>query len=129
HKLILKLAGKLGQPPDLTQHHLFQKVHADVMGESAAPTIAFIVGVIEILDVGVTLIEMEVQVMSAVGTDQKAREHIALPLMGTARADLAPLLLDLLKDRALDDRFVDIFDYYPVLRSLYQARFILVLLG
>ena len=129
HKLILKLAGKLGQPPDFSQHHLLQEVHADVMGGSAAPTIALVVGAVEILDVGVALIEMEVQVVSAIGTDQKAGEHIAFSLMGAALADLSALLLDLLKDCPLNDRFVDIFEYHPVLPIILQALFILVRFG
>ena len=129
HELILKLAGKLGQPPDLAQHHLLQEVHADVMGGSAAPTIALVVGAVEILDVGVALIEMEVQVVSAIGTDQKAGEHIALPLMGAALADLAPLLLDLLKDCPLNDRFVDVLKDNPVLPVIFNSLFVLVRLG
>ena len=83
----------------------------------------------EILDVGVALTEMEVQVVSAIGTDQKAGEHIAFPLMGAALADLAPLLLDLLKDCPLNDRFVDIFEYHPILPVILQSLFILVRLG
>ena len=129
HELILKLTGKLGQPPDLAQHHLLQEVHADIMGGSAAPTIALVVGAVEILDVGVALIEMEVQVVSAIGTDQKAGEHIAFSLMGAALADLSALLLDLLKDCPLNDRFVDISEYHPVLPIILQALFILVRLG
>ena len=126
HKLILKLAGKLGQPPDLAQHDLLQEVHADVMGGSAAPTVALVVGAVEILDVGVALIEMEVKIVSAIGTNQKAGEHIALPLMGAALADLAPLLLDLLKDRPLNDGFVNILEYYPVFTVILQPLFIFV---
>ena len=93
------------------------------MGGSATPTIALVVGAVEILDVGVALIEMEVQVVSAVGTDQKAGEHIAFSLMGAALADLASLLLDLLKDCPLNDGFVDILEDDPVFRSL-ASRFL-----
>ena len=129
HKLVLKLAGKLSQPSNLTQHHLLQKVYADVMGGSAAPTIALVVGTVEILDVGVPLIEMKVQIVSAVGTDQKAGEHIALPFMGAAFADFAPLLLDLLEDCPLNDRFVDILEDDPVLPVIGKALLVLVRLG
>ena len=99
------------------------------MGGSTGPTVALVVGAVEILDVGVALIEMEVKIVSAIGTNQKAGEHIALPLMGAALADLAPLLLDLLKDRPLNDGFVDIFEYHPVLPVILQSLFILVRLG
>ena len=96
------------------------------MGGSAAPTIAFVVGAVEILDVGVALIEMEVQVVPAVGADQKAGEHIAFSLMGTALADLAPLLLDLLKDCPLNDGFVDTLEDDPVFPVIGKPLFVLV---
>ena len=96
------------------------------MGGSTGPTVAFVVGAVKILDVGVALIEMKVQVVSAISADQKAGEHIALPFMGTALADLAPLLLDLLKDRPLNDGFVNILEYYPVLLVILQPLFIFV---
>ena len=82
--------------------------------------------VIPVLDVGVALIEMEVQVMPAVGADQKAGEHIAFPLMGAALADLAALLLDLLKDRPLNDRFVDTLEDDPVFTVILQPLFVFV---
>ena len=129
HKLILKLTGELGQSPNLAQHHLLQEVHADIMGRSAAPTIALVIGAVEILDVGVALIEMEVQVVPAVGADQKAGEHIAFPLMGAALADLATLLLDLLKDCPLNDGFVDILEDDPVFPVIGKPLFVLVRLG
>ena len=72
---------------------------------------------------------MEVQVVPAVGADQKAGEHIAFPLMGTALADLAPLLLDLLKDCPLNDGFVDIQKDDPVFPVIGKPLFVLVRLG
>lgn len=81
---------------------------------------------VEILDVGIALIEMEVQIVSAVGTDQKAGEHIAFSLMGAALADLAPLLLDLFKDRPLNDGFVDILEDDPVFPVIGKPLFVLV---
>lgn len=46
--------------------------------------------------------------------------------MGAALADLAPLLLDLLKDRPLNDGFVNILEYYPVFTVILQPLFIFV---
>ena len=96
------------------------------MGGSAAPTIALVVGAVEILDVGIALIEMEVQVVPAIGANQKAGEHIAFPLMGAALADLAQLLLDLVKDRPLNDGFVEVLENDPVLPVVGKPLFDLV---
>ncbi len=96
------------------------------MGGSAAPTVALVVGAVEILDVGVALIEMKVQVVSAISTDQQAGKHIAFPFVGTALADLAALLLDLLKDRPLNDGFVDVLEDDPVFPVIGKPLFVLV---
>ena len=72
---------------------------------------------------------MEVQVVSAIGADQKAGEHIALPFVGAALADLAPLLLDLFKDRPLNDGFVDILEDDQVFPVVGKPFFVLVRLG
>ena len=96
------------------------------MGGSTGPTVALVVGAVKILDVGVALIEMKVQVVSAISADQKAGEHIALPVVGTALADLAPLLLDLFKDRPLNDGFVDVLENDPVFPVVGKPLFVLV---
>ena len=67
--------------------------------------------------------------MSAVSADQKAGEHIALPLMGAALADLPPFLLDLLKDRPLNDGLMDVLEDDPVLPVILQPPLVLVRLG
>ena len=64
--------------------------------------------------------------MSAISADQQAGKHIAFPFVGTALADLAALLLDLLKDRPLNDGFVNILEYYPVFTVILQPLFIFV---
>ena len=67
--------------------------------------------------------------MSAISADQKAGEHIALPFVGAALADLAALLLDLLKDCPLNDGFVDILEDDPVFPVIGKPLFVLVRLG
>ena len=99
------------------------------MGGSAAPTVALVVGTVRILDLRVALIEMKVQIVPAVSADQKVGEHIALPFVGTALADLAPLLLDLLKDGPLNDGLMDILEDDPVLPVILQPFLVLVRLG
>ena len=75
------------------------------MGGSTGPTVALVVGAVKILDVGVALIEMKVQVVSAISADQKAGEHIALPFVGAALAEKAMGLCE----TKLSDSLVSIF--------------------
>lgn len=99
------------------------------MGGSTAPTVALIVGTVEILNLRVTLIEMEVKITAAISTDQKPGEHIALAFVGAALANFAPLLLNLFKDRPLNDGFVDILEDDPVFPVIGKPLFVLVRLG
>ena len=69
-KFVLIEAGELPQASDFTKHHLFQKIHSDIVGGSTTPTVALIVGAVEILDLRVSLIEMKVKIAAAVSTDQ-----------------------------------------------------------
>ena len=99
------------------------------MGGRTAPTVALIVGAVEILDLRVALIEMEVKIAAAISTDQKAGEHVVLTFVGAALADFAPLLLHLLKNRPFDDRLVDILEDDPILTVILQPLFVLVGFG
>ena len=45
-KVVLVEAGKLGEPPNLAQHHFFQKVYPDVVGGLAGATVALVVGAV-----------------------------------------------------------------------------------
>lgn len=128
-KFVLIKAGKLRQTPDFTKHHLFQKIYSDIVSGSTAPTITFVVGTVEILDLWVSLIEMEVKIAAAISTDQQTGEHIVLIFVGTALADFAPLLLRLLEYRSFDDRLVDILEDDPVLTVILQPFFVLVGFG
>ena len=125
-KFVLIEAGELRQAPYLAKHHLFQKIHSDIVGGSTAPTVALIVGAVEILDLRVSLIEVEVKVAAAVGTDQQAGEHIVLAFVGAALADFSPLLLYLLKYGPFDDRLVDVLEDDPIFTVILQPLFVLV---
>ena len=96
------------------------------MGGSTTPTVALIVGAVEILDLRVSLIEVEVKVAAAVGTDQQAGEHIVLAFVGAALADFSPLLLYLLKYGPFDDRLVDVLEDDPIFTVILQPLFVLV---
>ena len=66
------------------------------MGRGAGAAVAFIIGTVEISDLRVPLIEMKMQVVSAIGTDQQTGKHILFALLGAALADFPPFLLNLL---------------------------------
>ena len=52
------------------------------MRRAASTPVALIVGAVEILDFRIALIEVEMQVVAAIGTDQQARKHTGFTLMG-----------------------------------------------
>ena len=125
-EFVLIEAGELRQAPYLAKHNLFQKIHSDIVGGSTAPTVALIVGAVEILDLRVTLIEVEVKIAAAVGTDQQTREHVVLAFVGATLADFSPLLLHLLKYGPLDNRLVDVLEDDPIFTLILQPLFVLV---
>ena len=122
-------SGKLGQPPNLAQHHFFQKVYTDVMGGLAGTTVALVVGAVEILDFRVALIEVEVQIAAAVCADKQAGEHIVFSVAGTAFAHLSALLLYLFKHGTFNNGFVNILKHYPIFRVVMNPLLVLVGLG
>ena len=99
------------------------------MGRGAGAAVAFIIGTVEISDLRVPLIEMKMQVVSAIGTDQQTGKHILFALVGAALADFAPLLLHLLKYGSFDDRLVDILEDDPILTVILQPLFVFVGFG
>ena len=92
-------------------------------------SIALVVGAVEILDIGIALIEMEVEIAATIGTHQQAGKHIAFPIARAALADFSPFLLNLLPHGSIYDRFVDVFENDPVLTVILNALFVLVGFG
>ena len=78
-KFILIEAGELRQATDFTKHHLFQKIHSDIVGGSTVPTVALVVGAVEIFDLRVSLIEMEVKIAAAVSTTSRPENILCSP--------------------------------------------------
>ena len=99
------------------------------MGRGTGPPVALVVGTVEILDIGVALVEMEVEVIAAIGTYQKAGEHIALPIVSAALAYFPPLLLDLFPHGTVNDRLMHILENDPILTVILYAFFVLVGFG
>ena len=96
------------------------------MGGSTAPTVSLIVGAVEILDLRVSLIEVEMKITAAVGTDQQTGEHVVLAFVGAALANFSPLLLYLLKYGPFDDRLVNVLEDDPIFTVILQPLFVLV---
>ena len=109
--------------------HLFQKIRPDIMGRSAGPPVALVVGAVEILDIRVALVEMEVEVIAAISTYQKTGKHIALPIVSTALAYFPSLLLNLFPHGAINDRLMHILENDPVFTVILDPLFVLVGFG
>ena len=71
----------------------------------------------------------EMQVVSAIGTDQQTGKHILFALVGAALADFPPFLLNLLPHGAVNDRLMDIFENHPIFTVVFDPLLIFVRLG
>lgn len=95
-KFILITHGILCKPLDLTQHHLFQEVHTDIMGRSAAAPATVVIGAVEIFDIVIALVEMVVQVVAAnprIPADRKTYSvlHLWVSVCGFSHAFPGPV--------------------------------------
>ena len=97
-KFVLITHGILCKPLDLSQNHLFQKVYTNIMGRGAAAPATAVIGAVEILDIVISLVEVVVQIMTAVRTYQQTTEHIPFPVLGFPSADFPALFPDLFPD-------------------------------
>ena len=96
-----------GKAFDLSQNNLLQEVHADIVGGGTGSTVATIVGTVEILDIVVALVEMIIQVMTTIRTDQQTAENVSLTILGFALTDLSALFLDLRPDYTVNDGLME----------------------
>ena len=96
------------------------------MGRGAGAAVAFIIGTVEISDLRVPLIEMEMQVVSAIGTDQQPGKHILFALVGAALADFAPFLLNLLPHGTVNDRLMDVFENHPIFTVIFDPLLVFI---
>jgi len=96
------------------------------MGRVASTAISFIIRAVEILNFRVALIEMEMQIVFAIGADKQAGKHILFALVGNALAYLAALLLYLFLCGPVNNSFVNVFENSPILRVVFKAFFVFV---
>ncbi|MGW8115284.1 hypothetical protein ACVS9P_09000 [Caproicibacterium sp. NSD3] len=95
------------------------------MGRSANTPIA-LVGTVEILNVRVPLIEVVMQIVSAVGIDKQAGEHISFSLIGFSFTDFTSFLLYLFPCCAVNARIVHILKDNPIITVVFNPFLILV---
>ena len=79
------------------------------MGGGTGTTVAAIVGTVEILDIVVALIEVVIQIVSTVRTDQQTAENVSLTILGFALTDISALFLDLFPDYTVNDGLIPSF--------------------
>ena len=96
------------------------------MGRGTSPSVALVVGTVEILDHGIALIEMVMEVVSAVGTNQKTRKHIFLSIARPPSAPCSSFLLHLLPHGTINDRFVYVLENDPILTVIINPFLVLI---
>ena len=96
------------------------------MGRGTSPSVALVVGTVEILDLGIALIEMVMEVVSAVCTNQKTRKHIFLSIIGTPPTPRSSFLLYLLPHGTINDRFVYVLENDPILTVIINPFLVLI---
>lgn len=99
------------------------------MGGGTGTTVAAIVGTVEIFDIVVALVEMIIQVVTTIRTDQQTAENVSLTILGFALTDLSALFLDLFPDYTVNDGLMDVFENQPVLPVIIDPLLILVGFG
>ena len=99
------------------------------MRGGTGPPVALVVGAVELFDLRVALVEMEVEVVAAVRTDQKAGKHMLLALMSATLADLPPPFLDFLPGGPVNDGLMHIFENGPIFAVIFNAALIFVGFG
>lgn len=125
-KVVFIAACKFSQSADFTQYNLLQKIHSDVMGRRAGSTRTVIVGAVEVTDFVVALVEMEMQVASAIRTNQKSGEHILFSILTSALPGFPSFFLNLLPGSPIYNRFMDIFEHNHIFRIVRQALLVFV---
>lgn len=83
------------------------------MGRSAADPATAVIGTVEIPDTGIALVEMAIQVVSAIRASRKAAEDIPLRILRLALTHLAALFLNLFPDGTVNNGLVNILEHYP----------------
>ena len=112
-----------------TEDDLLQKIYPDIVRGAAGTAIALVVGAVEILDLRVALIEMKVQIVSAVGADKHPGEHTNFAVICFAFAELSTLFLHLLPHGTVNDRRMHILEHYPIFTVIVYPLFELIGLG
>ena len=97
-----------------------------IRDRGTGPPVALVVGAVKILDIGVALVEMEVEVIATIGTHQQTGKHIAFSIVSAALPYFPSLLLDLFPHGTVNDRLMHILENDPVFTIILNPLFVLV---
>ena len=117
------------EPLDFPQNHLFQKIHTDIMGRGTVAPATVVIGAVEILDIVISLIEVVVQVVTAIRAYQQTAKHIPFSIFGFPSADLSALFLNLFPDGTVNNWLMYILENDPVFTVIGNSLLVLIRLG
>ena len=110
---------------EFQQHHLLQRVGADIVGFVAGPPVAPVVGTVEIFNGTVDVVEIVVQLVAAVSAVQQIGEHILLGFLGFPALRSITEFLHLFPCGGVNDDLVVVFKNGPVFFGVDQTAFVL----
>lgn len=84
------------------------------MGRGAAAPATVVIGTVEILDIVIALVEVVIQVVTAIRAYQQAAEHITFAVLRLSTANLATLFLNLFPDHTINNQLMHVFENRPV---------------
>ena len=99
------------------------------MGRRAGSTRTVIIGAIEVTNFVVALVEMEMQIASAISANQQSGEHILFSILTFALPGFAAFFLNLLPGSPIDNRLMDIFEHGHIFRIVWQALLVFIRLA
>ena len=126
YKIIFILAGELRKPADFAQNDLFQKINPDIMAGFTRSSGIIIVGAAEISNFRISLIEVKIQIASAVRANQQARKHVSLSILAGTFANLAALFLHLFPRGPVNDGLMHIFKNSHVFRIILLTLLVFI---
>ena len=114
---------------EFQQHHLLQRIGTDIMSFIAGPPVAPVVGTVKVFNGAVGVVDVVMQLVSAVSTVQQTGEHILLGVFWLPAFCPFPEFLHLFPCGPVDDGLMVVFKDSPFFFWIVQAALILEGLG
>ena len=99
------------------------------MGRGAAAPATVVIGTVEILDIVIALVEVVIQVVTAIRAYQQAAEHIPFPVLGFSSEDFPSFFLNLFPDGTVNNWLMHILKNGPVFTVIGNSLLVLIRLG